>query len=176
MTEYLTVSQAAEKWGVQSSTVRNWIHSGQLKARRTAGGHFRIAREDFNLIRASDLKWTHTKTERNKDMTKYYEFSPQVWTYLTDLAAEGETRTYKQAAFELGLGGAYRKLGDYLDPAFYFCKSNGLPLLTVLIVRSDTGKPGGEDFPDPETETLKVLGHDWAKMPVPSVSDFEATN
>lgn len=45
--EYLTTSQAAKLCNVTRFTIRNWINSGKLKARKTAGGHRRISKEAF---------------------------------------------------------------------------------------------------------------------------------
>jgi excisionase family DNA binding protein len=42
--ETLTVSQAAELVGTPAQSIRNWIHAGDLSAKRTSGGHFRIDR------------------------------------------------------------------------------------------------------------------------------------
>jgi excisionase family DNA binding protein len=43
----LTVREAAEIARVSVGTVREWIRHGQLKAQRTKGGHYRIARNDL---------------------------------------------------------------------------------------------------------------------------------
>lgn len=49
---YLTTGQAADILSVTPDTVLKWIRSGRLPARRTAGGHHRIVREDLNLVTA----------------------------------------------------------------------------------------------------------------------------
>lgn len=46
-TGYFSPQEAAEMLGVSKQTVLNWIKNGKISAERTAGGHFRIAVEDF---------------------------------------------------------------------------------------------------------------------------------
>lgn len=43
----LTVREAAAIARVSPGTVREWIRSGVLKARRTKGGHYRIRPDDL---------------------------------------------------------------------------------------------------------------------------------
>ena len=42
-----TTGQAARFCYVTSDTILNWIHAGSLMAQRTAGGQYRIRREDL---------------------------------------------------------------------------------------------------------------------------------
>ncbi len=42
LSDYLTVSEAAEKLGVSPSTLRNWDRSGKLKARRHPMNGYRL--------------------------------------------------------------------------------------------------------------------------------------
>lgn len=46
--EYLSVGFAAKCCGVSNTTVLRWITSGQLKAFRLPGGHYRIERNAFS--------------------------------------------------------------------------------------------------------------------------------
>jgi excisionase family DNA binding protein len=46
----LTTGQAAEHCSVTRDAVLKWIKSGRLKARRTAGGHYRVDPEDLNRL------------------------------------------------------------------------------------------------------------------------------
>jgi len=48
----LTTGQAAELCSVTRNTIFKWIQSGYLTARRTAGGHCRIDREDLEQLMA----------------------------------------------------------------------------------------------------------------------------
>ena len=42
-----STGQAARYCFVTSDTILNWIHKGSLQAQRTAGGQYRIRREDL---------------------------------------------------------------------------------------------------------------------------------
>lgn len=46
----LTTGQAAEQCSVTRDAVLKWIKSGRLKARRTAGGHYRVDPEDLERL------------------------------------------------------------------------------------------------------------------------------
>lgn len=49
---YLTTTQVAEVFRVDSSAVRRWVAKGQLKpAITTAGGHYRFRRDDVERLR-----------------------------------------------------------------------------------------------------------------------------
>ncbi len=47
---FLTTGRAAELFSVTPDTILKWIKSGLLPARRTAGGHYRIGREDVGRL------------------------------------------------------------------------------------------------------------------------------
>lgn len=49
----LTTGQAAKLFAVTPDTVLKWVKSGRLPARRTAGGHYRIARADVESLRTA---------------------------------------------------------------------------------------------------------------------------
>jgi len=48
--ELLTVAEVATELKVTEATVRRWINQDKLRARRLAGGDFRIVRGDLNTI------------------------------------------------------------------------------------------------------------------------------
>ncbi len=50
MARYLKVSEVAEQLGVHPSTLRNWIRSGEVKALRTKGGHYRIPESEVKRL------------------------------------------------------------------------------------------------------------------------------
>ena len=54
--EYLTTFEAARILSVTPDAVLKWIKSGILEARRTPGGHHRIARESVESLLHSDQK------------------------------------------------------------------------------------------------------------------------
>ena len=47
---YLTTFQAADILSVTPDSILKWIKSGKLEARRTPGGHYRIPRENVELL------------------------------------------------------------------------------------------------------------------------------
>jgi len=57
---YLTVSEAAERLGVSSGTLRNWDRAGRLKAHRNPLNGYR-------LYRRSDLEALLLKIEKEKE-------------------------------------------------------------------------------------------------------------
>jgi excisionase family DNA binding protein len=67
---YLTTGQAANILSVTPDTVLKWIRSGQLPARRTAGGHHRIDRDDLNLVTVP----THTQTDNTGPQRRTYRY------------------------------------------------------------------------------------------------------
>ena len=50
MSKFLSTGQAAVRCSVSPDTVLKWIRSGRLPARRTAGGHNRIAEADLEKL------------------------------------------------------------------------------------------------------------------------------
>jgi excisionase family DNA binding protein len=46
---YLTPVEAAERLGVTTQTIRNWMHAGTLKALKL-GGRYRIDENDVNTM------------------------------------------------------------------------------------------------------------------------------
>lgn len=43
---FLTPAQLAETWGISLRTVQRYLQTGQVKAIRLPGGHYRIRAED----------------------------------------------------------------------------------------------------------------------------------
>lgn len=50
---YLTTGQVSKACEVSLVTVKKWIKQGKLKAFRTPGGHFRVAADEFQRLRAT---------------------------------------------------------------------------------------------------------------------------
>jgi len=83
----------------------------------------------------------------------------QIWSVLVFAAYNRQTLTYAFLGKLVGLPAA--AIGRSLYPIQYFCKQQGLPPLTVLVVNQSTGIPG---------KGFKV--DDFAKM-VQEVFEFE---
>ncbi len=54
--EWVSLRQAAEILGVHPATVRNWADKGELRSRRTPGGHRRFLKSDL-------LQYTHSQED-----------------------------------------------------------------------------------------------------------------
>jgi molybdopterin-binding protein len=48
----LTVRAAAEQLGVAYSTLKRWVHTGQVRTTRTEGGHHRVAESEIERLLA----------------------------------------------------------------------------------------------------------------------------
>ena len=48
----LTVREAAERLGVGYSTFKRWVHAGQVRTTRTAGGHHRVSEAETERLAA----------------------------------------------------------------------------------------------------------------------------
>jgi molybdopterin-binding protein len=48
----LTVRAAAEQLGVAYSTLKRWVHSGQVRTTRTGGGHHRVSDTEIDRLLA----------------------------------------------------------------------------------------------------------------------------
>lgn len=74
----------------------------------------------------------------------FREYLTACYERLADVAAEGETITYDELATELGV--EEEVLEPLLDAIAYIEYKAERPPLTVLVVKSRTGKPGVEFF------------------------------
>ena len=48
----MTTGELAKKYAeyVSYVTIGNWVRNGKLKAKKTAGGHYRVEENDFRLL------------------------------------------------------------------------------------------------------------------------------
>ena len=106
-------------------------------------------------------------------MTKYQRAS-QIWSLLVCAARERRTYRYVGIADILGIGGA-GVIGQMLGPIMYYCKDNGLPPLTVLVVNKDTGLPGEglTTLEEVNKDREMVFDHDWFSFPPPQVDELK---
>lgn len=76
--EIITVTEAAKLCKVTRATIWRWIKSGLLNAGVTAGGHYRIYREDLDkLIKSKDMTCC-SRIERNKHKVLIVDDDPSV--------------------------------------------------------------------------------------------------
>jgi putative restriction endonuclease len=97
---------------------------------------------------------------------EHKEQAIRIWTKLIEAAKEGKDITYTE------LGKAVTIAPDELGPPLYviqdYCRDNGLPPLTIVVVYKATGQPGDgikktvrqEYF---QQSRQQVFHFDWAK-------------
>ena len=90
----------------------------------------------------------------------------QLWSVLAFAASNRQTLTYAFLGKLVGLPAA--AIGRSLYPIQYFCKQQGLPPLTVLVVNQATGRPGeGLDVDDFAKMVQEVFEYDWISYKAP---------
>jgi len=104
------------------------------------------------------------------------ERAQQVWQVLVSAAYNRQVLTYGILAKLIGMGPGTlaRPLGCVMN----YCEKNGLPPLTVLVVRKRTGTPGsGLETVKPrhtDEQRERVFRHNWfARLP-PSAKHLQA--
>ena len=94
------------------------------------------------------------------------------WQVLIAAAARRETLTYSQGGIEDRFPGAQQAVGRYLDPISAFCRAEGLPALTVIVVSASTGKPSQvpDGVEDVDYARELVFRHPWPATAPPVVA------
>jgi hypothetical protein len=102
----------------------------------------------------------------------------QTWPLLTFGAKQRHVFTYGELGQHLGLPNI--AVGHALGAIYRYCETHGLPKLTSIVVRNDSGKPGFAEFDncDIPGEQARVFSYQWFDeenhaMPVPSVEDLQ---
>ena len=86
----------------------------------------------------------------------------ETYLMLVEFATKTEKITYGHIGGEFGV--AARAVGGILlDPISYYCRNNGLPNLTSIVVRKDTGEPGDRYMTreTPQRDREKVYAFPW---------------
>jgi excisionase family DNA binding protein len=76
--EIITVTEAAKLCKVTRATIWRWIKSGALKAGATAGGHYRIFREDLHAFITSKGMTSCSRSETRKHKVLIVDDDPSV--------------------------------------------------------------------------------------------------
>jgi hypothetical protein len=100
----------------------------------------------------------------------------QVYCYLVNAATNRQILTYDHVRKHIGYKGA-GVLGPILDYIFRWCKKNNLPMLTSLVVNSNSGVPGiglAKHTNSVTKELQKVHNFDWADIVAPTADELEA--
>ena len=97
----------------------------------------------------------------------------QIWQILVGPDYNRQTITYEKLSQLLGFKGA-GTMGKFLDPIMKYCKLNGLPPLTVLVVGKYLGVPGEGliTVEDADSERERVYDYDWFSIYPPNETEF----
>jgi len=102
-----------------------------------------------------------------------YERAIQIYQILIGAAHNRQVLTYPILSEKIGV--PTQGLGHHLDHIMRYCSHGGLPPLTVLVVQTDSGKPGEgfTNFEDLHRDREKVFAHDWYRMKPLTVEDMK---
>ncbi len=103
-TEIISVTEAATLCKVTRATIWRWIKSGLLNAGVTAGGHYRITREELhNLIKSKKMDCS-CRADINKQKILIVDDDPPVQKLLGKvLSRKGYDLAYASDGFEAGI-------------------------------------------------------------------------
>ena len=96
----------------------------------------------------------------------------RLWHLLVVAASRGDKPAYGDIAPRIGVSN--QGMGIYLNPIRDFCNANGLPPLSVIVVRASSGVPGGGYGTDEQAALLieQVHAHDWLRVASPHPEQF----
>jgi len=95
----------------------------------------------------------------------------QVWSLLALAALTRTVLTYEEVAKLTGLPNECARV---LGHVYYYCAKYKLPLLSVLVVSKDTGKPSGDLYDNVHVpgEQRRCFEHNWLNQQVPSLKEL----
>ena len=102
----------------------------------------------------------------------------QGWQILVNEAMHRQTITYEGLSRLMYGKYAAGVLAAILGHIAFYCRDNGLPPLTIIVVGKEPGKPGDGIPVDPaktDEERERVYQHDWYNVYPPSESDLAAS-
>ena len=101
-----------------------------------------------------------------------WERTQQLWSVLVFAAREQKVVSYEMLSKMTGMA---QECGRELGHILYYCKRNNLPLLNLLAVSKDTGKPGEgcPDLGDLPAQQARVFLYDWLGHGVPKIEEFQ---
>lgn len=102
--EIISVTEAATLCKVTRATIWRWIKSGLLNAGVTAGGHYRITREDLHTLIESKKMGSGCRTDINRQKILIVDDELPVQKLLGKLLArKGYDLAYASDGFEAGI-------------------------------------------------------------------------
>ncbi len=101
------------------------------------------------------------------------ERAVQVYQVLIAAAHERQTLTYEMVAEKVGVH--YNGVGYFLEAITGYCRKNGYPLLPVLVVQKDSGRPGAwkKLQCNINRERERVYRFDWYRLPPVKVEEMK---
>ncbi len=98
----------------------------------------------------------------------------QAWLILIGRARNRQTLTYKTLIELMQFSAPPVALGPILDYILKYCQLNGLPPLTVIVVRKDTGAPGSGMGEYSYSQQEEVFEFDWYSIVPPTPEELDA--
>ena len=101
-----------------------------------------------------------------------YERAQQFWSVLAFAAREQKVVSYEILS---QLTGMAQECGRELGHIYYYCVGQKLPLLNLLAVSKDSGKPGDgcpANLAELPAQQARVFIYDWLKHGAPAAEDF----
>ena len=101
------------------------------------------------------------------------EWALRLWPMLVLAARTQQVLSYMMVERMTGMD--RRGAGGALGSIYYYCKRHKLPLLNLLVVNQETGKPGMEFVKDVELSAgqARVFVFDWLAHGIPSKEDLK---
>lgn len=100
----------------------------------------------------------------------------RAWPVLAMLAHQRRTMPYGELAQILGMP-HHRPLRYVLGHIMKYCDQHGLPPLTAVIVKMESGQPGEglTTAPDPQLARDQVFNVNWWRIVPPTIDELRAT-
>ena len=105
------------------------------------------------------------------------ERAAQIWQVLVSAAHHRQILTYEILADLIGIGPEGKGAGTLAQPLGHvmeYCRANGLPPLTVLVVNKGTGQPGSglTTIKELHSDRERVFAHQWLRLRPPQVGEL----
>ena len=141
----LTTGQAAKICSVTPDTILKWIKKGRLPGVRTAGGHYRIQRQDIEPLVASPRPAESPAGQS----AQCFRQKLRCWEYLGNQGSVRDdclqcvvyrvraARCFEMAGLEVEGGGGHRLCRSSCEECVYYRRINGLPTNVLLITHDN---------------------------------------
>lgn len=162
-TRRLSTGQVARLLSVTPDTVLKWIKGGRLRAVRTAGGHYRVAQEDVDLLVSADVG------QRPSDAGDFL----YCWEYYADGGEPAEScraclvyrararRCYEMSglAREVGYAGAYCE--NTCSECAYYLEVVNRPRRVLIVTESEELRRRLEEAAADSSLALEFAGSEY---------------